>query len=652
MIPNGWRSRLLQACTAVLLAAFLAGCGGALGRPRDVILITLDTTRADRLGCYGYTKAETPNLDALAQEATLFEHAVSAASVTLVSHATMFTGLYPYRHGVRYNGMFTLADAHYTLAERLRERGFRTAAIVSSFPVNHRFGLNQGFELYDDRFSEDEVGRALQNAERRARESVDLALAWWRERAGEPRFLWLHLFDPHWNYDPPFPYSSRFRERPYDGEIAYMDRELGRFFETLRERGDWDPALLIVAGDHGEGLYEHNERWHSYLIYETTVHVPLIVKAPGQRSGQRIAGPVSLADLAPTILEFVGISPEDEGFDGVSLVQALRTGKVPERSLYFEAMGGNLNYGWAPYQGLRVGAWKYAEGARPELYDLGSDPGELNDLSDQESERRASLARALSRFRQAAEQAGNASPTVVLDEEILEQLTSLGYVGSTEVSQLKGGRGAHPPDMIDLEPELLRAQSLVSTDDWAAAVEALDFLLRRDPTNRFALAFRTQAHMRAGELSEALAVAETLHRLYPDSAHAADLHGEVLAALRRYDEAADLYARALEQHPHHTLLRYHRVLVLVDGRRFEEADAEMDRLEEHMPEHRTTYAARALVEAARGNVDASLAALEKAVDAGLGSLDAMDQSPWFEAVRRDPRYAAVKQRASEAAAGT
>jgi arylsulfatase A-like enzyme len=612
-----------------------------------VLLITLDTTRADYLGCYGDEGAHTPNLDGFAESAVLFEQAVAPVPVTLPSHSTMLTGLNPYRHGVRYNLMYVLPDSERTVTEDLAEAGFATGAVVSAPVISERYGLAQGFEMYDDLESFTEGKSADEQPGRDAGEVVERAIEWWGAQEGRSRFLWVHLYDPHWPYDPPFPWSSRFEGRSYAGEIAYMDEQIGRLFESVRAAGDWDRTLIVVAGDHGEGLYEHGERWHADLIYQSTMHPPMIVKPPGWTRARRVAEPVALADVGPTILDYTE-QAIPEGLDGISLREAVDSGVAEERAIYFESIADNLNYGWAALTGVRIGPLKYFEGARPELYDVETDPGELLDLAATEPDLVRQMAEELAVLRALDEETGEADATRVLESEQLDRLISLGYVGSSMAAPSDLENALHPPDEVDLIQELLRSQGLAAAGRWEEVGERLDFILGRDPLNRAGLYNRAFAYMAAGQNEEALLTAETLADFYPDSHRASDLVARVLSALDRPSEAADVLAAALEQHPGNPELLYHRFLALMEADRRDEARESLKALESERPDDFTTAVSRAMLEAAEGRAEEALTALDRAVELGLRNFAPTDASPIFDDVRQDPRYEALKEKAEEA----
>ena len=632
-----------------LVAACAFVCAGCrtVGPPENILLVTLDTTRADRVGCYKYAKAATPALDGLAGESTLFEHAVAPSSSTLPSHSTMLTGLYPYHHGVRYNGIHVLPARVSTVAERLEGVGFTSGAVVSSFAVATRFGLAQGFDTYDDLFADKPEASGGTHVERKADDAVDRAIRWWNDHSRGKRFLWVHLYDAHYPYEPPFPYSVEFADRPYDGEIASTDHEIGRLFGALKEGGAWRDTLVIVAGDHGEGLFDHGERWHANQVYESTIRVPLLVKASGKPAPRRVSGPVSLADIAPTILDLAGVPPS-EPMDGVSLRETIRSGKATARPIYFESMAGAILYGWSPLIGVRRGDMKYFEGARAELYDLEHDPGEADNLAGRDAQRAADLRVDLESFRRLADTQSGSQEQPVLDEETVKQLASLGYVGSTTATPARSGQGLHPPDLVDLEQELLRAQTAVVENRWGEVADALDFILKKDPTNRFALNFRSVAFSRSGDYAKAIELARAMVAIYPDSPESPDLLGQTLSQAGRPEEAVKVYADALVKHGDNALLRYHRTLALVEAKRIDEAEAEVAQLAKLQPTGTMTAVARAIIGAIRGRVSESLGALDQAVRSGFRDFAVVEGSPWFAKVRQDPRYQALVHRAEAA----
>jgi len=639
--------RTLRSLT-LLAFVFLAACHKAVEPVDRIVLVTLDTTRADRIGCYGRAQAETPVLDGFAGEATLFEQAMSAVPVTMPSHATMMTGLLPYRHGVRYNMIRVLPKSVKTLATRLTASGFKTGAVPSAVVVAARFGLNQGFETYEDDFHE---GKQFdEKADRSAKDAVDRAIRWWGAHDGQKRFLWLHLYSPHYPYEPPFPYSSRFAGRLYEGEIAYMDSELGRFFADLKAKGDWDKTLVVVAGDHGEGLYDHGERWHGELVWESTLRVPLLVKTPGRPPARRVSQPVGLVDIMPTILDYAG-SPTTDPLDGTSLRPAIETGTAEKRVVYFESTTGAINFGWSPLHGVRLGRMKYFEGARSEMYDLDADPNELNNLVGKDADVQSELHDELRAFLKDADASETGAGVPVLDDETLAQLVSLGYVGGPSGAMPERGKGIHPPDVVGLEQEIIRSQDAFASERFDEAADALDYVLKRDPTNQFALYFRARIFANTGQLDKAITTAKVLSSLTPDAASSTDLLGELLNTAGRRAEAVRVYRDALSRTPEDSLLRFHLVLVLVDAHDLAGAETDQKLLEQKRPNDYSTAMARALIEAAKGRVPEALDALRHAADLGMTNLKPVESSPFFRAVRSDPAYEALALRLEKTTTG-
>ena len=344
----------------------------------NVLLITLDTTRADRLGCAGYTAAQTPNLDRLAAEGVRCEAAYSPVPLTLPAHCTMLSGLYPPAHKVRNNGSYFLPEPVPTLAEMLGRRGYRTSAFVSSFVLDSRFGLGQGFAVYDDDFAGG--GAKTYNSERNAA-AVFSSFSRWLAGNGEGKFFsWVHFFDPHAPYDPPEPFRSDFAGRPYDGEIAYMDHTIGDILGLLKEKRLLENTLVVIAGDHGEAFGEHGEFGHQVFCYEENLRVPLIFHAPGRLpENMRLKQKASLADIMPTILEFQQI-PVPASLQGRSLLPAMQGRAGAERDLYVESFFASEAFRCAPVQGIIQKNYKYLDLPRPELYDLQQDPGESKNL--------------------------------------------------------------------------------------------------------------------------------------------------------------------------------------------------------------------------------------------------------------------------------
>ncbi|MDI6697520.1 MAG: sulfatase-like hydrolase/transferase [Candidatus Saccharicenans sp.] len=390
----------------------------------NVLLITLDTTRADRLSCYGYQGGSTPNLDELAAAGTRFQNAYCQVPLTLPSHASILTGLNPCRHGVHNNGNYSLQPEFTTLAEILKERGFGTAAFVASFSVDSRFGLDQGFETYDDVF---EPGRAFKtyDAERPADRVYEAFYRWLEKNYSSRFFAWVHFFDPHFPYNPPPEFARKFQADPYDGEIAFMDKYVGRVVELLKIYGCYDRTLIVIAGDHGEAFGEKVEQGHGLFLYEMSVRVPFIVVGPGLPSGQVINQPVRLIDLMPTVVDILGLKPTEQ-MDGQSLKPLLLGGKLKSADIYLESFFPRENYGWSELLGIISEDWKYIQAPLPELYNLKTDPGENNNLYSDGHRTAARLRSRLEKIITAASGLATARREMTPAER--ERLRSLGYL--------------------------------------------------------------------------------------------------------------------------------------------------------------------------------------------------------------------------------
>jgi arylsulfatase A-like enzyme/Tfp pilus assembly protein PilF len=512
------RSRWL---VAALCLGVLGGC--SRGNGWNVVVVTFDTTRADHLGCYGDERASTPVVDGLAAEGFLFENAHAGIPITTPSHATIFTGLLPPSHGVRDNGLFVLPQEVETLAERLRRAGYATGAAVGSFPLVAKFGLDQGFDLYDDHVEselEDFRGRKVRTKEniffdeRRAQRVNEAVYPWLEEVAGEPFFLWIHYYDPHQPLLPPPPYDQLFAADLYAGEIAYADETLGTLFDELRRLGAWDRTLVVFTADHGEGLGEHRERTHSYLLYETTMHVPLIFRLPAGGPGtppSRIAERVHHADVVPTILDLLDLEAPP-GLDGRSLVPYLK-GEGPEAPVHYaETLSPRLSHGWGELRALYAGPWKYVFGPRPELFDLSADPDELDDRVAEEPEVATRMQKALGDYLE-ARSGGEPQRAAAPDADTRRRLEALGYIqgGAAEEVEIREelhAEGIPPQDRVQRTSEISRIKEMLVRQDSLAARELAQALLEEDPDSPYYLQLLASAEAQLGRFEEAIAIVE------------------------------------------------------------------------------------------------------------------------------------------------
>ena len=440
----------------------------AIADSLNVLIITLDTTRADRLGCYGYARARTPNLDKLAREGVQFTHAYSPVPLTLPAHCSIFTGAYPPSHLVRNNGTYFLLPEAETLAEILKSKGYATAAFVASFILDSRFGLDQGFAVYDDDLGNGGRIKTLAS-ERRAAEVYDCFSRWFAARPANPFLVWVHFFDPHLPYDPPEPFKSDSALLPYDGEIANVDVHVGKILDLLSAEGIIDRTLIIAAGDHGEGFGEHGETGHGVFCYGEAVNVPLILRAPRRLPSDSVSrAPVNLVDIVPTVLEFLK-SPISSDVQGIPLQRQLKKPMRSGRPLFMESVFLSESLGCAPVKGVIDRGFKYLRLPRPELYDLTADPEERINLVVDQAVVARTLRQRLERFEQTAGRR-DASAHRRMSAEEKARLESLGYLAGESAPAAEAGL-ADPKDIIRAWTLFQSGERLLEAGQTSAAEE-------------------------------------------------------------------------------------------------------------------------------------------------------------------------------------
>jgi arylsulfatase A-like enzyme/parvulin-like peptidyl-prolyl isomerase len=558
--------------TALLLAGLEAGAQTA-PRP-NLVLITLDTLRADRLGCYGYQAAETPALDRLAREGIRCEHAFAVAPLTRPAHATILTGRLPFSHGLRDNISPALPATIPTLAELLHNQGYASAGLVASFLLNRSSGLGRGFDLFSDAFDPDQRDRQLVSSfQRRGGEVMDQALAWLRQSA-EPFFLWVHLYDPHAPYDPPEPFASRHAGRPYDGEIAYADLQVGRLLAALERSGRLDRSLVAAIGDHGEGLGDHGEHEHSFFIYGSTLRVPLILRLPGiVPAGATLREPVSQIDLLPTLLDLLGLAAPP--LPGRSLRP--RWGADPPArpaEIYSESLYAYLHFGWASLRSLIEGRLKLIEAPQIELYDLAADPGETRNLA-------AERAQDVERLRQRLEVLAGASPAArpapAVDSETLRALGALGYVSGSSSEPAAGPRRDPKQGLAEFQGFHDRLQSAIadySSGRQAEALSAFEALANHSIQSFEAHYYLGKLKADSGAHRAAVSEFERARELLPSFAPVTFDLARSLLALGQGEQASRVIDQALQADPGSSELLLFRGFIRQRLRRFDAAAAD------------------------------------------------------------------------------
>lgn len=555
----------------------LFACQKKDARRPNVVLITIDTLRADRLGAYGHKAARTPHLDRLAAEGLLFKRAYSQAPLTLPSHASILTGLYPPQHGARLNGSYSFRRGVPTLATLLGEEGYATGAFVSAYVLHSSFGLAEGFDVYEDRTGD----AKLDIPERSAGETVGLALEWLGEQRSGPFFLWVHVFDPHYPYLPPDPFRREFAADPYDGEIAYVDSEVGRLVGHLEERGILDQTMLIVTADHGESLGEHNEQTHGMLIYDATIQVPLIIRPavagdddPAARPGGRvIADVVETIDILPTVVGVLGL-PLPDGSRGINL---LHDPLDPRSGGYSESMY-PLVFRWSPLHAWREGDWKYIHAPAPELFHTIDDPAETANRIGEQAPIHDRMSANLMAFldedhsRFASDEAPSAE---------WENLEKLGYLGGAEVdvSASEGQDWPDPKARMATYKQIMSAFDLIRLKESDHALRVLLPLLETEAENPFFRKILGRTYLQKQDL-------------VPGIEH-----------LRSYFELSDRDPDAL----------YDLALALMSARQLDEAKKLLEEGLEREPRFARGWGLLALVQGMAGEYEASMAAGEKAL---------------------------------------
>jgi len=559
-VMDGQRSsRLFWTAGLLIISAIVTICIYLRPFKRElpnIILISIDTCRRDHLSCYGYPRQTTPNIDQVAAQGVLFENTVSPVPITLPAHSTMMTGTIPPYHGVRNNIGYQLTPSSQTLAETLSTEGYSTAAIVSAFVLDSKFGMAQGFESYDDRFVD--VRHAFWGDERIGEETSGLALEWLNEHQSEKFFLFLHYYDPHDDYEAPEPFATEYADTPYAGEIAYTDHCIGQVIEKIKALGLYESSLIIITGDHGEMLGEHGELTHTYFVYESAVKVPLIFKLPGQTKSLRVPHCVGLVDILPTICGILGIDKPDR-VQGRDLSPHFR-GKPPfdtERSLYSESIV-PTRYGANTLMALTTDRYKYIGSIRPELYDIVQDPNEQNNLFEQQAERGAAFEHQLQQVLEQTLAKDDAANQMGLTAQDLHRLESLGYVGGTSDHEPFDPNQEDAKDLIDFHVSFKQALMFKHTGQAEQSKQLLKALSLERPMFPETFLELAKIAFEEQKYEEALEPFYASLKLYPENTDAETNLGVALANLGRLDGAIDHLNKAVQIDPqnfpaHHVL---------------------------------------------------------------------------------------------------
>ncbi len=634
----------------------MAACSPSDVRPPNIYLVTLDTTRADHLGCYGHDDIETPVMDGLAAEGVLYTKALAPAPITLPAHTSILTGTHPIFHGVRDNNGFYVADESTTLAEILGGHGYDTAAFVGSFPLDSQTNIDQGFDLYDDNYpSAAERGRHPSMGrfydERPASEVGRAAMGWLKERDSErPFFMWNHFWDPHQPHAPPEPYRSRYSDRLYDGEIAFVDEVLGQVLSLLEQLGELDNTLIVLTADHGEGFGEHGEMTHALLTHSATVRVPLIVRDPRDLSARRIDTPVSTVDILPTILHLLRIDPPGE-CQGHPL-PSMPDERSDHQLIFSETAYGTVNYGWSLVERLTAGDWVYMGAPTPRLYNHTEDPGEVVDLIDVETGRAVELAALLDQRRQELAEDALDTKREIVAPEVSARLAALGYMGTADSlvdprSLRIDPKLADPWDMMGVADLMNEANNLLDAKQLPVAIALYKRAREQDPRNAELPRRLVIAYLQAGDFDSAKNELDRLLVMAPDSVgtqvalsdyyrrsgqsqlaveplkRAIELDPNNLATyqvlawlqdhLGQTDAAIDTYREILERSPEDTSALNALAVNLFRAGKVEEPVALLERALVSQPFYPPGYLNLAVIEHDRGDHEASLRLTERAL---------------------------------------
>jgi arylsulfatase A-like enzyme/tetratricopeptide (TPR) repeat protein len=594
--------------------------------PRDVnvLLITLDTLRADHLSCYGSKKVATPNIDALAARGVLFTQAVAQVPLTTPSHASILTGTYPQVHKLRDNGGFVLDGSIPTLATLTKDNGFETAAFVGAAVLNRHFGLNRGFDHYGDNLNEKPNAKLLPGvvAELRGDAVTRRALDWLDQRAkpgtGTPPvknfFLWAHYYDAHFPYDPPEPYGTRFQKDKYSGEIAYVDQQVGELLKGLAARGLAERTLVVLMADHGESLGDHGEFTHGVFLYDSTMHIPLMIAGPGLPAAKVITRQVRSIDVMPTVADYLGLSPGSQA-QGISLLPSVLEDKPwPPNFAYMETLYPKTALGWAELRAVRTDEWKYVAAPKPELYHLPEDPAEVRSVKESRSDQATRLDQHVWEVAGARESLGKLTRSPVNDET-MRQLQSLGYASAGTRRDLRiDMSGADPKDRAHLLAVLERVADHMNHDRFGAAVPLLEGILKEDPTNPLIYKNLGTCLQRLRQFRKAMPVYQQAIQNQADTDETHAEMGEILVRLGDLPAAANAMETAAEMNLSNLQNLSNLATLYLQMGRPPDVERTLKAILAQNPRHAQAYNVYGILEIQRGQGNTARTYFEKAVE--------------------------------------
>lgn len=629
LLPGVFRAALRRGGVFLVFALLVPSVGAsrAEGSPgSNVLLITVDTLRADHLGCYGYRQIKTPRIDELARDGVRFKHAYAQVPLTLPSHAAILSGTYPMYNQVRDFTSVGLPPSVGIISEAFRRHGFATAAFVSAYVLDGSWGLRKGFDVYDDRFDPRQYEtRNPGNIQRRGAETVDRFLAWFARRPSKPFFVWIHLYDPHSSYDPPEPFHSQYAGRLYDGEIAYTDAQLGRVFKALQGAKVYDRTLVAFLSDHGESLGDHGEDEHGFFIYNSTIQVPLIIKPPGasQQQGGTIEAVASTVDVAPTLLQLARIDdPLARQFQGRSLAGLISgRGTADNLTAYAETYYPLNSFGWSPLHSLITRRYAYIDAPQPELYDLERDPGEKQNIYTQHrAEANAFKAQLdiLGRRFTAKAPAGGGARLGGLSQETLEKLKSLGYLAYSAPAAASGAKGdlADPKSKVNVFRAILRATELAEKGRFEESARLLQEAAKTE-THLYLIPFMlAENDFHQGRLKRAQEQFLACLKLNPDFLQAIRGLARAYRADGQNDKARPLLELAIHKNPHDFLAYYGLGLIASEGKQYGQAITHFQAALREKPDYSPAYLGLGIALVESWEYEEALPNLERAASLG------------------------------------
>ena len=611
--------RCLGSLLPSLLVSAALAAPGPLPKALNVVVITIDTLRPDHLGCYGYKQTQTPNIDALASDGVRFERAYTAVPVTLPSHTVIFTGTYPTFSGMHDFAGNKLGPNQPTLASVLKDHGYTTGAVVASAVLDSRFGLNRGFDFYYDHFDFNRLEESnIEEMERPGNVVADVTLDWLQKNYQTKFFLWMHLYDPHYPYHPPAPFSTEYKDRPYDGEIAFADQQIGRLIRFLKEKNLYQNTLIVLSGDHGESLGEHGEKTHGFFIYNATLHVPLIFHlpiavAPKARTPKEL---VNLADLMPTILQILHVDvPADvQGHNLLPVIEG--KAEADSRSLYAETFLPLLHFNWSELRSVETDRYHFIEAPKPELYDLSADPSELHNLFAEKpavaGELRARLKSLIVRDTAGQELAEKTG----LDPALMERLKSLGYAGFSGGGTAETSNRAlpDPKDRIAIYELFSEAMAESQHGQYDQSAEKLTAVLKTEPDSVPAHYIIGLNYYRMNQFPLAVEHLQRVIQLSPEYALAAYQLGLAYARSGDMDNAEQTLKRTLELDPTNFDAAYNLGAVYLQKKMVPEAVTALRKSATINPGYAPAHKALGDVLLYQGQVDDALTELRRAAE--------------------------------------